>query len=251
MTVNQERLAGLRYDDFKNLANEAGLSEHERIGFPDGYREGQEEAILSDIRRKASNLDTPSRSVVDIGCGCGALANRLMAFCESEQHRLIVVDSEEVLARLPVSRNVMRVPGRFPQETAAGLSCLSGAVDVVLAYSVLHSVMIDANPFDFVDRALELLAPQGQLLVGDVPNLSTRRRFFGSDAGKAFHRAFTGTDTDPVVTYSTLEPMTIDDSVVLALLMRARGEGFDAYVLPQHSDLSMANRREDLLFRRP
>lgn len=251
MTVDPERLAKLRYADFKVLAQETDLSKHERIGFPDAYREGQEGAILSDLRRKVTNLDGQGCVVVDLGCGCGALAECLIEFCRSRQHRLIMVDSDEVLALLPEAPHVVRVPGRFPQETAEALAGLSRAADVVLAYSVLHYVVIDANPFDFVDRALELLAPQGQLLVGDIPNLSMRRRFFSSDAGKAYHRAFTGTDTDPDVAYNTLVPMMIDDSMVLALLSRARSEGHDAYVLPQHPDLTMANRREDLLFRRP
>jgi len=251
MTVDPELLASLRYEDFKDLAKQAGLSQHERIGFPDAYREGHEEAILSDLRLKAFNLDSPGCSVMDIGCGCGALAGHLMEFCRSRQHRLTMVDSEEVLARLPEARHVVLVPGRFPQETATALSGLSGAVDVVLAYSVFHYVVSDANPFDFIDRALELLAPMGQLLVGDIPNLSMRRRFFSSAAGKAYHRAFTDTDTDPEVVFNVLAPMSIDDSVLLAVVSRARSTGFDAYLLPQHPDLPMANRREDLLFRRP
>ena len=43
----------------------------------------------------------------------------------------------------------------------------------------------------------------------------------------------------------------IDDTVICALLTRARASGFDAYVMPQAADLPMANRREDLLFSRP
>jgi hypothetical protein len=38
---------------------------------------------------------------------------------------------------------------------------------------------------------------------------------------------------------------------LLGLVMRARAEGFDAYLLPQRPDLPFANRREDLLCRRP
>jgi 2-polyprenyl-3-methyl-5-hydroxy-6-metoxy-1,4-benzoquinol methylase len=216
MTVDPERLTHLRYEDFKDLARETGLSEHERIGFPDAYREGQEEAILRDLRRKASNLETSGRTVLDVGCGCGALATRLIDYCESKQHRLILVDSEEVFARLPEAPNVLRVPGRFPQETGTALSDFCGKVDVIIAYSVLHYVVIDANPFDFVDRALELLAPQGQLLVGDIPNLSMRRRFFSSASGRAYHRAFTRTDADPEVVFNTLVRDSIDDSVLLA-----------------------------------
>jgi 2-polyprenyl-3-methyl-5-hydroxy-6-metoxy-1,4-benzoquinol methylase len=251
MTVDPSRLARLHYEDFKALASEDGLSPHERIGFPDAYREGMEDAILADLRSKASNLDVPSSAVVDIGCGCGVLAQRLIDYCSEMRHCLVVVDSAEVLAQLPDLPNVRKAAGRFPKETGPALADLCGQADVVIAYSVLHYIVLDANPFDFLDRALALLAPGGELLVGDVPNLSMRRRFFYGAAGQAFHRSFTGTDTDPEVVFNTLVPDRIDDSVVIGLVMRARSAGFDAFVVPQRRDLPMANRREDLLFRRP
>jgi 2-polyprenyl-3-methyl-5-hydroxy-6-metoxy-1,4-benzoquinol methylase len=251
MTVDIDRLANLRYEDFKALASEEGLSPHERIGFTDACREGQEEAILTDIRSKASSLDVAGSTIVDIGCGCGVLARALIDRCLEMKQRLVAIDSAEVLAQLPDLPHLHKVAGRFPQETAAALADLSGRADAIIVYSVLHYVILDANPFDFLDRALALLAPGGQLLVGDVPNTSMRRRFFSSAAGKAFHRSFMATTSDPDVVFNALEPGKIDDSVVLGLVMRARSAGFDGFVLPQRSDLPMANRREDLLFRRP
>jgi hypothetical protein len=51
--------------------------------------------------------------------------------------------------------------------------------------------------------------------------------------------------------FNRLEPGQMDDSVVLALLARARAQGFHAWVMPQAVDLPMANRREDILIRKP
>ena len=251
MPVDPSMFAKLRYDDFKTLATEEGLSLHERVGAPDSYYEGRQDAILADIRAKLSNLETPGRQVVDIGCGCGALVFELISLCGAMGHRQVLVDSDEVLARLPDEAYVRKVGGQFPQESAPLLADLSGRVDVVIAYSVFHYVVLDTNPFDFLDKALNLLAPGGQLLLGDIPNQSMRRRFFSSDAGRAFHKSFTGTDTDPEVVFNTLELEKIDDSVLIGLMMRARAAGFDAYVVPQRPDLPYANRREDLLCRRP
>ncbi len=251
MPVDPSRFAKLHYDDFKTLATEEGLSLHERVGAPDSYLEGRQDAILQDIRAKLSNLDTPARRVVDIGCGCGALVFDLISLCKKMGHLHVLVDSDEVLARLPDETHVRKVGGQFPQESATSLSDLAGKADVVIAYSVLHYVVLDANPFDFLDKALDLLAPGGQLLVADIPNQSMRRRFFSSDAGRAFHRSFTGTDTEPEVVFNTLEFETIDDSVLIGLMMRARAAGFDSYIVPQRPDLPLANRREDLLCRRP
>jgi cyclopropane fatty-acyl-phospholipid synthase-like methyltransferase len=251
MPVDPSRFARLRYDDFKTLAVEDGLSLHERVGAPDSYLEGRQGAILQDIRAKLSNLDTPGRRVVDIGCGCGALVFELISFCKEMRHLYVLVDSDEVLARLPDDPLIRKVGGRFPQESAASLSDLVGQADVVISYSVLHYVVVDSNPFTFLDGALNLLAPGGQLLVADIPNQSMRRRFFSSDAGRKFHKAFTSTDTEPETQTSTGEFEKIDDSVVIGLLLRARAAGFDAYVLPQRPDLPYANRREDLLCMRP
>ena len=59
------------------------------------------------------------------------------------------------------------------------------------------------------------------------------------------------TDEPPDVRFNNLEPGVIDDSVVAAVLSRARLQGYDAYVMPQSPDLPMANRREDILIIRP
>jgi hypothetical protein len=55
----------------------------------------------------------------------------------------------------------------------------------------------------------------------------------------------------PSLEFNRIEENTIDDSVMMALTMRARLSGFDAYILPQAVDLPMANRREDILIVRP
>ena len=41
-----------RFEDFKQLASDASLSKYEKIGFPDSYRAGKEEAIFTDIISK-------------------------------------------------------------------------------------------------------------------------------------------------------------------------------------------------------
>jgi hypothetical protein len=60
-----------------------------------------------------------------------------------------------------------------------------------------------------------------------------------------------GTAENPDVDFNVIERGKIDDSVILGLLARTRAQGFDAYLLPQPPDLRFANRREDVLIRRP
>jgi 2-polyprenyl-3-methyl-5-hydroxy-6-metoxy-1,4-benzoquinol methylase len=242
----------LDYESFRALAQNPHLSRHERIGFPDSYREGFESTILADILAKLPLLtQREGLTVVDIGPGCANLPRMLIDVCKQQKHRIVLVDSEEMLAQLPdVEGTTVKVVGCFPHNLQDLLES-AGAADVVLCYSVMHYLYVDSNPFDVTDATVTLLAPGGSALYGDIPNASKRRRFFASTAGKAFHRQFTGTDTDPEIPDNRLLQGKIDDSVLAGCIARAQAAGCDAYLLPQPSTLPMANRRDDLLIRKP
>ncbi len=246
-----EQFRDLTFDGFRELAMAEGLSRFERIGFPDSYRDGYEAAIFRDVRSKLTNLASRGRTVFDIGCGCSDLPLLLADTCGRQGHALVLCDSAEMLGLLPDEPLVRKSAGRFPTDAVGLIAEYAGRVDAILVYSVVQYVFVEGAVFDFVDACLSLLAPGGQLLIGDVPNASKRRRFFASAAGVRHHRAFTGTDEVPAVEFNTLERSRIDDAVVLAILGRARAAGFDAYVVPQAPELPMANRREDVLIVRP
>jgi 2-polyprenyl-3-methyl-5-hydroxy-6-metoxy-1,4-benzoquinol methylase len=249
-TANAERFRDLTFDAFRELATEPGLSRVERIGFPDSYRDGYEAAIFRDLRSKLVNLDRRGQTVFDIGCGCSDLPLLLADHCRRHGHELVLCDSAEMLDHLPDEPFIRKAAGCFPK-AAELIAAYAGRVDAILVYSVLQYVFVEGSVFDFVDACLSLLAPGGQLLIGDVPNVSKRKRFFASAAGVACHRAFTGTDEVPAVTFNAIERSKIDDAVVLGIVGRARAAGLDAYVVPQAPDLPMANRREDVLIVRP
>lgn len=245
------RYAGLDYEGFKALAGDPARSPHEKVGFPDSYREGKAEDILRDVTAKLPALRERDRAVLDIGTGCSDVATSLVALCGERGHRLALVDSAEMLAQIADAPHVEKHPGRFPEEHLAFVEARRGSFDAVLVYSVLHYVFVERSTFTFLDRCLELLAPGGRLLVGDVPNQSMRKRFFSSDAGVRFHQQFTGTEEVPQVEHQAIETGFLDDAVLLALVMRARAAGFHAWLVPQDPRLPMANRREDLLVERP
>ena len=48
--------ANLGFEDFRDLAKDPSLSRHQKVGFPDDYREGKEAAIFRDVRGKLSRL---------------------------------------------------------------------------------------------------------------------------------------------------------------------------------------------------
>ena len=241
----------LTFAGFRELATADGLSRHERIGFPDSYRDGYEAAIYRDIRSKLTNLSRRRQTVFDIGCGCSDLPMLLAETSRQREHGLTLCDSVEMLDLLPDEEFVRKEAGLFPRDSQELLAEFAGRVDVILVYSVIQYVFVESSIFGFLDACCRLLAPGGQLLIGDIPNVSKRKRFFASAAGVHFHQEFTGSVDVPDIQFNQLEDSKIDDAAALSLLCRARAAGFDAYLLPQAAELPMANRREDLLIVRP
>jgi 2-polyprenyl-3-methyl-5-hydroxy-6-metoxy-1,4-benzoquinol methylase len=245
------RFKNLTYNKFRQMALDPSLSVHEKVGFPDAYREGTEERILADITSKLRNLRCNGKRVMDVGPGCGTLPRALLDLCRRNGHTAIFVDSAEMLAQLPDDPCLTKVAGYYPRDCSDLLEAHRGKVDALLTYSVLQYVFVESSVFEFLDQSLLLLNHGGEMLIGDIPNISKRKRFFSSEAGVAFHRAFAGTDDAPEMAFNRVEASHIDDAVIGAILMRSRAAGFDAYVVPQADDLPMANRREDILIRKP
>lgn len=244
------RFSNIGYEDFRDMAKDESLSRYEKVGFPDAYRAGKEKLIFDDMCSKLPALERKESFILDIGSGCSDLPRFLIERATQKSQRLVLIDSAEMLDQLPVNPNVRKIPARYP-DCPEFLEEYRGKFDAIITYSVIQYVFAEGNIFDFLDKSLQLLAPGGGMLIGDIPNLSMRKRFFASENGVAHHRQFTGSDETPLVTFNCLESRNIDDSVVLALISRARAAGFHSFILPQASNLPMANRREDLLLVRP
>lgn len=241
----------LTFDKFRELAQSEQLSHHEKVGFPNEYREGKEELIFADVLAKLRSLEGAGKTILEIGPGCSRLPMMLADVCKERGHELHFVDSLEMLAQLPEEEFISKWQGRYPDDVDTLFAQLSGKVDTIIAYSVIQYVFAEGNLWDFLDRTLSLLADGGEILFGDVPNTTMRKRFFSSAAGIRCHREYTGRDELPEVRFNQLEPGQMDDSVVLSILSRARAQGFHAWVMPQGEGLPMANRREDILIRKP
>jgi hypothetical protein len=249
--VEPVRFSGLTYEDFRSMAGDPALSANEKIGMPDPTRLGFDASILADILRKVPSLARQGQIVVDIGSGCGTFAHHFIAYCRDLEHKLVLIDSAEMLLHLPDPPNVHKVAGRFPANEGVIKEQISEGADVVLAYGVLSVVFADSNPFLFLDRAAALLRNGGHLLVGDVPNASKLRRFLASEAGVSYHKQYMRTEEPPPISAFDAPNDRIDDGVILGIVDRMRRRGFDAYIVPQSESLPLANRREDILIVRP
>jgi hypothetical protein len=247
-----QKFFDIGFDDFRRMAQDDSLSKYEKIGFPNDYREGKEQAIFDDILSKLDKLSATKQLVLDIGPGCSDLPHMIMNLCHRNGHSLVLIDSAEMLARLPDAPFILKLSAYYPKCEELFVK-YRRKMDVILCYSVLHYIFAESDLWEFLDRSLELLNHGGQMLIGDIPNASKRRRFFASPAGVSFHKAFTGKNEAPPIDEIQVaeRKKKLDDDVILAIIARARKAGFDAYVVPQRLDLPMANRREDLLIIRP
>ncbi len=244
------RFENLTYDDFRKLAKDPKLTNYEKIGFPGGYRRDSDSLILGDLKSKLKGLREKNKVILDVGCGCGKLAFMIINLCGSNKSKLLLVDSKEMLSLLPNRPFVQKFPCRFP-DCAPLLEKYKGKIDTILIYSVLHYVFAEGNVFDFLDVACELLKAPGEMLIGDIPNLSKKRRFLSSVRGIKYHRKFMRTKEMPKASFSGFERQKIDDSIVMAILQRYRSSGFDTFLLPEDENLPLSNRREDILIRKP
>lgn len=245
------RFADLSFEDFKRMAKDDSLSCYEKIGFPNSYRQGKEKLIFQDILCKIPSLHQRNKTVLDIGSGCSELPQMLIDWCGKQGHTLLLVDSEEMLSHLPDEPFIKKFTGLYPQQCEEIFKWHLHQVDIILAYSIFHYIFVEANVWEFLDCSLELLADGGEMLIGDIPNISKRKRFFSSSTGIQFHKEFTQSQENPEIIFNKVERHKIDDSVMISLMSRARNQGFDAYIVPQPADLPMANRREDILIRKP
>lgn len=240
----------LTYEQFRELAQNNNLSKYEKIGFPDTYRAGKENLIFNDIYNKCQNLQKKNQKILDIGSGCSDLPLMFIDLAQKNMSELFLMDSQEMLRLLPDKEGVTKVPAFFP-ECDDFIVTHNNYFDVIIVYSVFHYIFNETNVYKFIDKSLSLLNNRGELLIGDIPNISMRKRFFSSDTGKVFHKKFMNTNEDPKIEFNIIEEKKIDDSVIIAVIMRARQQGFHAYILPQEENLPMSNRREDILIIKP
>ena len=244
--VHRDLTGDLTFQDFKKMAEDEELNEYEKIGFPELYRKGYAKQIWNDIVRKIPTLNKKHKTLVDIGSGYSDLTRLEIKYCRIKGDKLFLIDSEEMLSKVPPEDFLTKVNCEFPYCPDL-LDKLRRKADAIIVYSVLHHAYVNRNIFNFIDEAVKMLNEGGIMLIGDIPNSSKRRRFFSTPRGIDFHKKFTGTDTLPDVDKMEKGRSLIDDSVIFSITGRYRGKGFETYLLPQPAKLPFSNRRDDIL----
>lgn len=231
---------------FQELASNSS-SDPEKVGRFSSQAEA-EGYIFPNILSKLPSLSCEGSLVIDIGSGCSRPVRDLISHTENNQQKLVLVDSYEQLKYLPKAAHVQPFYSRFPDEKVC--DTFKGKADCVIVYSVFHYVFLDSNFTKFLDEAVSLLNYGGQLILGDIPNASKKKRFLSSESGKQFHRQWSQSDELPEIVWNNFEPMTLDDDVIAFLMQRYRNMGFETYLYPQHPMMPFSQTREDLVITR-
>jgi len=240
------------FEGFKKLAARTDISKFEKIGFPDSYRDGHENAICEDIVEKLLLRIKKNQALLDIGSGCSGLPGHLLNIAQENSHSLTLLDSEEMHLNLPgvIRSETKQINARFP-DCRDFIDEHQNSFDSIICYSVIQYAFIESSIFRFLDSMLTLLSPGGRILIGDIPNISMKKRFLDSPVGRAFHENNFGEIAEVDIEWNMINFDKMDDSVIMALIMRARAAGFHAYLMPQAGNLPLSNRREDVLIVKP
>ncbi|MEP0984482.1 class I SAM-dependent methyltransferase [Ekhidna sp.] len=245
-----KKIEFLDFNKFKTLANDSNLSVNEKIGFLNSDRSGLNEFILEDIIRKNPSMNKRGSRILDIGSGCGELTELLAKHCIKKKCKLMLIDSKEMLDQTKIDVNIDKRAGYFPNDFEEFINKHTNFWDVIIVYSVFHYVLIEGDIYKFIESALTMLRSGGTLMIGDIPNLSKRNRFFQSDQGLKYHQEYSKDKSKPEMKGMSLQDRRFDDGLVFSILMRYRNLGYETYLLPQSEKLSMSNRREDILIKK-
>ena len=208
-----------------------------------------ERYILSDIVKKL-NIDVDD-NILDIGSGTGNITIPLSFICRE----VYALDHPDVLDALKNRcgglNNFTFLSGNFLDLD------VDRKFNKILVYSVLHCLKDEKEVKYFIDKALSLLEIGGRLLLGDIPNASTKKRFIESDYGKIFLDNWKENMNDSLLRIQPLEldednmSVKFNDSTIIRLIGYIRSKGFNAYFLSQPSELPFGHTREDLLIIHP
>lgn len=210
-----------------------------------------EPLIVRDIINKlALNKDD---CVLDIGCGSGMITFAIANIVR----KVYGIDTPSAVKKLCGAiggdSNCEFFSGDYLENEFTHVG--EEKITKILAYSVIHYLRSYNEAIQFVDKALQLLSRDGKILIGDLPNVSKKKRFLNTEYGQKFDAAFKENYQERKQEESERDEfwkdsaptVMIDDEFIYRLMKYYRDLGHEVYLLPQEYYLPFGYTREDLL----
>ena len=151
------------FEKFKELAKNKNISKFNKVGFPDKYRDGQEELILKDLISKVNILSKEYQKDLEIGPGCSNLANNIINYLLQNKSELTLIDSKEMLDNLPDNNGIKKEFGMFPNQFHSFIRERKEYFNAIIAYSVIQYIFKETDFWEFLVSSISMLKKGGIL----------------------------------------------------------------------------------------
>lgn len=213
------------------------------------FQRNEEKKILPEIIKNL-NLNKKDK-LIDIGCGSGNITMHI----SKKVNTVTAVDFPKILDALKARsikkniRNINYIPGNFLNLK------IQKKFNKILAYSVIH-YMRDINQLKvLIRKILKITLPSGKILLGEVPNISMKKRFLNSKIGKKIDQRFK-VDVErlnkkyPNSMNLNNKFIRIGDKDLSSIIFYCNKLGADAYILPIENGLPFCNSRVNILIKK-
>jgi 2-polyprenyl-3-methyl-5-hydroxy-6-metoxy-1,4-benzoquinol methylase len=210
------------------------------------FQKKSERKIYQDILEKLQLKETDT--CLDIGCSVGA---NLLPLSRKVKH-ITGIDNINVINILKnrlKSNNTLLISGNFLTHD------FKKKYDKIILYSVLHVFKNKKQAYLVVNKILTLLKTGGKILIGDLPNVSLKKKILKSKTGKIFinkwnkqnRKTHEDIKAQNILAKNLNYSLVIDDKFIIDLLKYLRKKNLNAYVFPQKKDLPFGHTREDIV----
>ena len=213
------------------------------------FQRNEEKKILPEIIKNL-NLNKNDK-LIDIGCGSGSITMHI----SKKVNTVTAVDFPKILDALKARskkkkiKNINYISGNFLNLK------IQKKFNKILVYSVIH-YMRDLNQLKILIRKmLKITLPNGKILLGEVPNISKKKRFLNSKIGKKIDQSFK-VDVErlnkkyPKSMNLNNKFISIDDKDLSSIIFYCNKLGADAYILPIENGLPFCNTRVNILIKK-
>lgn len=202
--------------------------------------------IASDIKKK---LDLNKKNLLlDIGCGDSKISIILSKYVK----KVVAIDHFEIIKKLKFKKNnkINYIGGNFLNSKFI----LNQKFDKIIVYSVIHYLKNKKEIFLLIKKCLNKLKINGELFIGDIPNLSKKNRFkkdpnfekINNQWIKSKKKITKSEKMALSVIKKDAKLVLINDTLIKEIFLKYNSNKYETFVLDQNSNLPMFKTRIDI-----